>query len=186
MNRFFNALGRLKNKNGVTLVELIMVMAIMAILGVAVMTLTTSSLGMYTKGRDLITKEEVAKLTIDFINQKLEKATKIEVGGTGGLSTGAGRVSGKKVLLRGSSKIFGADENSEKAVYGKYSVHIVFKAAKSSPAAEGYDMFSYTVYVYEDGESWQNGYSQQNYPTLINSPEIIGAAQSDKISFVAP
>lgn len=183
MNRFFRALGRIKNKKGVTLVELIMVMAIMAILGVAVMTLTTSSLGMYNKGRDLITKEEVAKLTVDFVNQKLEKVTAINVGGTGGLGTGTGRITGKKVLTNGNTKIFGADEASEKAVYGKYSVYIVFKAAKSSPTVENYDMFYYVVYVYEDGGNWRDGYSQQNYPTLINGPEITGSASAERISY---
>ena len=79
MRRFQTALWRIKNKKGVTLVELIMVMAIMAILGVAVMTLTTSSLGMYNKGRDLITKEEVAKIVEGYVSAKVEKAITVKI-----------------------------------------------------------------------------------------------------------
>ena len=56
-----------------------MVMAIMAILGVAVMTLTTSSLGMYNKGRDLITKEEVAKIVEGYVSAKVEKAITVKI-----------------------------------------------------------------------------------------------------------
>ncbi len=174
---------KLKNRRGVTLVELIMVMAIMAILGVAVMTLTTSSLNMYTKGNDLIKKEEVAKLVIDFVDARLEKVTSVVVGGDGGINTGGGITSGKNVLKQGNAKIFGADEASEKAVYGGFSVHIVFKAERSSAAIQGYDMLTYTVYVYSDGTNYADGYSLQHYPTMINNPEITGAATSTKISY---
>ncbi len=170
MRRFQTALGRIKNRKGVTLVELIMVMAIMAILGVAVMTLTTSSLGMYNKGRDLITKEEVAKIVESYVSVKVEKATTlqislskatIEINGARLGTKQSEYSSGKTVLAYGGNAVFGADEASEKAIYGKYSVELKF-------IKESETILLVTVTVVEDGNA-SNAYVKTFSPILLNA-----------------
>lgn len=176
MRRFQTALGRIKNKKGVTLVELIMVMAIMAILGVAVMTLTTSSLGMYNKGRDLITKEEVAKIVEGYVSAKVEKAITVKISsdkksvdvtskaGSAKIGTKNSEYGDKtrKVLANGGNAVFGSDdEASEKAIYGKFSVELKFEK-------EGENVLLVTVTVFETGNA-SNAYVKTFSPLLLNA-----------------
>ena len=175
MRRFQTALWRIKNRKGVTLVELIMVMAIMAILGVAVMTLTTSSLGMYNKGRDLITKEEVAKIVEGYVSKKVEKAITVKIAsdkksvdvtskaGSAKIGTTNSKYGDKtrKVVANGGNAVFGTDEASEKAIYGKFSVELKFEK-------EGENVLLVTVTVFETGNA-SNAYVKTFSPLLLNA-----------------
>lgn len=155
----------LKGRGGVTLVELVMVMAIMGILSVAVSILLSSASNAYKRSKDKVAAANIGYAVWYDVQERIKNsgqlylATAADPAPPGlaiyaapsdveAIKDGEGNIitpSSRNVAYLVDYELYGADATSVEAFYGIYSVGFNFVPSKSDPAEENYDILTLII-----------------------------------------